>query len=75
MTVVKRLAQRGNCCLVSLRSPMPCLPPVALRFVTYNVPLDDLCQQYVEAILTLPAMQEWLEAAAAEVEKLPDFER
>jgi glutathione S-transferase len=49
--------------------------PVALRFVTYGVPLDDVSQQYVEAILALPAMQEWLEAAAAEVEKLPDFER
>lgn len=49
--------------------------PVALRFVTYNVPLDDISQRYVEAILALPAMQEWLQAAEAEVETLPAFER
>ncbi|MBW4582909.1 MAG: glutathione S-transferase family protein [Tildeniella nuda ZEHNDER 1965/U140] len=49
--------------------------PVALRFVTYEVPLDDVCQQYVESILALPAMQEWLQAAKTEVETLPAFER
>ena len=49
--------------------------PVALRFVTYDVRLDDVCQQYVEALLALPAMQEWLKAADAEVETLPAFER
>ena len=49
--------------------------PVALRFVTYDVPLDAISQQYVEAILALPAMQEWLQAADAEVETLPAFER
>lgn len=49
--------------------------PVALRFVTYEVPLDDVCRQYVESILALPAMQEWLQAAETEVETLPAFER
>ena len=49
--------------------------PVALRFVTYDVPLDDLSRQYVDAILALPAMQEWLQAAEAEAETLPAFER
>ena len=49
--------------------------PVALRFVTYAVPLDNVSQQYVEAILALPAIQEWLRAAEAEAEKLPAFER
>ena len=49
--------------------------PVALRFVTYGVSLDDISQQYVDAILALPALQEWLQAANAEVETLPAFER
>lgn len=49
--------------------------PVALRFVTYAVPLDNLSQQYVEAILAIPAMQAWLTAAEAESENLPDFNR
>ncbi|PSB32943.1 glutathione S-transferase family protein [Stenomitos frigidus] len=49
--------------------------PVALRFVTYDVPLDDVSRQYVDAILALPALQEWLQAAGAEAERLPTFER
>ncbi len=49
--------------------------PIALRFVTYGVPLDNLCGQYVEAILALTPMQEWLLAANSEPEKLLDFER
>jgi glutathione S-transferase len=49
--------------------------PVALRFVTYDVPLDSLSKQYVETILALPAMQAWLTEAEAEPERLPAFER
>lgn len=49
--------------------------PVALRFATYDIPLDSITKQYVETILALPAMQAWLTAAEAEPEKLPDFER
>lgn len=49
--------------------------PVALRFVTYNVRLDTVSSQYVQAILALPAMQDWINAAEVEAEKLPDFER
>ncbi|MBW4470186.1 MAG: glutathione S-transferase family protein [Stenomitos rutilans HA7619-LM2] len=48
--------------------------PVALRFVTYEVPLDRTCSQYVESILALPAIQTWIQAAKAEPEKLPSFE-
>jgi glutathione S-transferase len=44
--------------------------PVASRFVTYGVSLDPISQAYVEAILALPAMQEWLAAAAIEEEHL-----
>jgi glutathione S-transferase len=44
--------------------------PVVTRFVTYDVPLDPVCRKYVEAILTLPAMQEWIKAAGEETEQL-----
>ncbi len=42
--------------------------PVVMRFVTYGVELDKVCQDYMEAILELRAMQEWLKAALMEEE-------
>jgi glutathione S-transferase len=44
--------------------------PVVSRFITYGVPLDPIAQAYVEAIWTLPAMQDWVAAAEAEVEQI-----
>jgi glutathione S-transferase len=44
--------------------------PVTSRFVTYNVPLDTVSQAYVSAVGAMPAMQEWLAAAAIEEEHL-----
>jgi glutathione S-transferase len=46
--------------------------PVVTRFVTYGVPLNAIAQTYAEAVLGLPAMQEWLAAATAETEVLVD---
>ena len=40
--------------------------PVCSRFRTYGVALDDLSAAYVEAVLALPAMRAWTEAALAE---------
>ena len=37
--------------------------PVASRFQTYGVPLDQVCRAYVEATMALPAMQHWVTAA------------
>lgn len=48
--------------------------PVVLRFRTYDIQLDPICQAYSEAILALPAMQEWLDDAIAESETIPAFE-
>jgi len=42
--------------------------PVATRFVTYGVRLPDVARRYVDAVLALPAMQEWSAAARAEPE-------
>ena len=48
--------------------------PVAGRFVTYDVALPVRCRQYVDALMALPALQEWYAAARAETEVLPQFE-
>lgn len=37
--------------------------PVVSRFVTYDVPLDEVSAAYRDAVLALPAMREWLAAA------------
>ncbi len=44
--------------------------PVASRFTTYAVDLDPVSQAYVDAVLALPAMQAWYEAARAEPERI-----
>jgi glutathione S-transferase len=48
--------------------------PVTQRFLTYGLQLDSISQKYVEAITLLPAMQEWLTAANAEIETIPEYE-
>jgi len=40
--------------------------PVATRFRTYGVKLEPVCQAYVDAIMALPAMIEWVAAAKLE---------
>ncbi len=48
--------------------------PVALRFRTYDVQLDEICAAYVAAILALPEMEKWITAATAEEEIITAFE-
>jgi glutathione S-transferase len=40
--------------------------PLATRLDTYSVPLDAPARSYVDAILALPAFQEWRSAAMKE---------
>lgn len=40
--------------------------PVVSRLVTYAVELDPVCQAYVDAVMALPAMQDWYAAARDE---------
>jgi glutathione S-transferase len=40
--------------------------PVASRFQSYRIAVDEVAGAYIEAIHMLPAMQEWSAAAAAE---------
>jgi glutathione S-transferase len=48
--------------------------PVVLRFRTYAVELPPTCRAYADAVLALPALGEWIEAAEHETESLPQFE-
>jgi glutathione S-transferase len=48
--------------------------PVVTRFVTYDVKLDPVCTAYSETILGWKLMQEWIEAARAEVEEVSELE-
>ena len=42
-----------------------------VRFRAYGVPVDANAAAYIDSIYGLPAMQEWLAAAAVEAEVLP----
>jgi glutathione S-transferase len=48
--------------------------PVVLRFRTYEVELSPVCRAYADAVLALPALQEWMHDAGREAESLPQFE-
>ena len=48
--------------------------PVVLRFKTYAVQLAPVARQYADTVLGLPALQDWVEAAKAEIEVIPAFE-
>jgi glutathione S-transferase len=48
--------------------------PVVTRFLTYDVKLDSDCAAYCKAIMALPAMQEWVEAANAEPDEVVELD-
>jgi glutathione S-transferase len=48
--------------------------PVASRFRTYGVALHGAAAGYIDTILALPAMQEWIADAHAETEVNPQYE-
>lgn len=48
--------------------------PVCSRLTTYGVALPQAAQQYVQTIMSLPAMQTWITAAKAETERLDEDE-
>ena len=49
--------------------------PVVFRFLAYGVPVDKVCREYMETIESLPATQEWLEAARQEKEIISAYEK
>ena len=48
--------------------------PVATRFRTYHVPLDERSEAYCESIYAWPAMREWVEAALLETGSFEELE-
>lgn len=48
--------------------------PVVLRFRTYAVDLPAAAQGYYDAMLALPAVQQWIDAAEREPESIPQFD-
>jgi len=49
--------------------------PVAIRFRTYDVPLDGIARQYVDNLYGLEEMQAWHADALKESEVLPQLEK
>ena len=48
--------------------------PVCVRFRSYGPSLDRNAQRYMDTIFALPAMREWLAAAAAEPERVDKYD-
>ncbi len=49
--------------------------PVVFRFNTYAVKVDPVSRKYMETMLALPAMKEWLAGARRETEVIPSYEQ
>src|SRR3954467_5745817 len=48
--------------------------PVCTRFITYDVKLDSDCAAYCAAIMALPAMRDWIDAAKTEPEEVEELD-
>ena len=44
--------------------------PVALRFVTYSIPISDKAQEFVDAVQSSDSVRQWIKAAHAESESI-----
>ncbi len=44
--------------------------PVALRFVTYSIPVSDQAREFVDAVQGLNSVRQWIKAANAEPESI-----
>ena len=42
--------------------------PVVMRFITYGIPISESSQRYMQKILTVSAIQQWIDEAKAEFE-------
>ena len=80
---IERIATIWNECLAQSGGPFlfgdltmadAMYAPVVLRFLTYGIRPDPVCNGYCERILALPAMIEWMDAAMAEDEEELEFE-
>jgi len=44
--------------------------PVALRFVTYSIPVSEQAQSFVSSVSQLESTQKWIRAASEEIETI-----
>ena len=70
----ERFGRGGDLLFGGFSAPDAYYAPVATRFVTYGVVLPPVAQRYVEAVLALPAVQEWSAAGRAEPEFVAEDE-
>ena len=63
-----------SCSAKSPAWPTPCSRRCARALSTYDVKLDAVCAAYCKAIMALPHMQEWIEAAKTEPEELEELD-
>ena len=81
---IERIVTIWRECLAASGGPFlfgaaPCMAdamfaPVITRFLTYDVALDSDCAAYCRAVIELPAMQEWIEAAQAEPDEVVELD-
>jgi glutathione S-transferase len=81
---VERIVTIWRECLAAFGGPYlfgakPCLAdamyaPVCSRFITYCVKLDPVCATYCEAIMDMPHMHEWVEAAMNEPDDVSELD-
>ena len=48
--------------------------PVVTRFMTYDIAVPPKARSYMEHIMALPAMQEWVTAAQTEPEEIDELD-
>jgi glutathione S-transferase len=69
------LATYGGPLLFGRRSMADAMyAPVATRFVTYDVKLDEQCGGYRDRVMALPEMIEWIEAAKREPDDIDELD-
>ena len=81
---IERIVTIWRECLAASKGPFlfgekPCMAdamfaPVCTRFITYDVKLDPVCAAYCNAIMAMPAMQEWIAAAKSEPDALEELD-
>ena len=80
---IARIVEIWNSCLKNYGGPYlfgqlsvadAMYAPVVTRFLTYDVKLDPACAAYCKAIMALPAMKEWIEAAKTEPDDMEELD-
>jgi glutathione S-transferase len=81
---IDRIVTIWRDCLAAAPGPYlfgarPCMAdamyaPVCTRFLTYNVKLDQACAAYCKAIMAMPHMTEWVEAARSEPDEVMELD-